>query len=66
MMLPRATLWIKVRPKGRGSNSNRSVIGARVLVRYAGKVQAQWVTSQSSFYLQMIRVRTSAWERRRR
>jgi hypothetical protein len=48
-MLPRATLWIKVRPEGRGSNSNRSAIGARVLVRYAGKVQAQWVTSQSGF-----------------
>ena len=49
MMLPRATRWIKVRPEGSGSNSNRSAIGARVLVRYAGKVQAQWVTSQSSF-----------------
>jgi hypothetical protein len=35
--------------EGSGSNSNRSAIGARVLVRYAGKVQAQWVTSQSSF-----------------
>jgi hypothetical protein len=41
MMLPRATLWIKVRPEGSGSNSNRSAIGARVLVRYAGKVPAQ-------------------------
>jgi hypothetical protein len=30
--------------------SNRSAIGARVLVRYAGKVQAQAVLSQSSFY----------------
>jgi hypothetical protein len=49
MMLPRATLWIKVRPEGSGSNSKRSAIGARVLVRYTGKVQAQWVTSQSSF-----------------
>ena len=34
---------------GSGSNRNRSAIGARVLVRYGGKVQAQWVTSQSSF-----------------
>jgi len=49
MMLPRATLWIKVRPEGSGSNRKRSAIGARVLVRYGGKVQAQWVTSQSSF-----------------
>ena len=44
-----ATLWIKVLPEGSASNSNRSAIGARVLVCYAGKVQAQWVTSQSSF-----------------
>jgi hypothetical protein len=65
MMLPRATLWIKVRPEGSGSNSNRSAIGARLLVRYAGKVQEQWVTSVSpAFYLQAIRVCTSAWERR--
>ena len=33
-----------------GIKSNRSAIGARVLVRYAGKVQAQAVLSQSSFY----------------
>jgi hypothetical protein len=32
-----------------GTKSNRSAIGARVLVRYGGKVQAQCVTSQSSF-----------------
>ena len=40
--------WIKV--KLEGVKSNRSAIGARVLVRYAGKVQAQAVLSQSSFY----------------
>lgn len=40
--------WIKV--KLEGTKSNRSAIGARVLVRYGGKVQAQAVLSQSSFY----------------
>jgi hypothetical protein len=40
--------WLKV--KLEGVKSNRSAIGARVLVRYAGKVQAQAVVSQSSFY----------------
>jgi hypothetical protein len=40
--------WIKVRLEG--VKSNRSAIGARVLVRYGGKVQAQVVLSQSSFY----------------
>ena len=40
--------WIKV--KLEGVKSNRSAIGARVLVRYGGKVQAQAVLSQSSFY----------------
>ncbi len=40
--------WIKV--KLEGVKSNRSAIGARVLVRYGGKVQAQGVLSQSSFY----------------
>jgi len=40
--------WIKV--KLEGIKSNRSAIGARVLVRYGGKVQAQAVLSQSSFY----------------
>jgi len=39
--------WIKVRLEG--TKSNRSAIGSRVLVRYGGKVQAQCVTSQSSF-----------------
>ena len=33
-----------------GTRSNRSAIGARVVARYAGKVQAQEVLSQSSFY----------------
>jgi enediyne biosynthesis protein E4 len=40
--------WLKV--KLEGVKSNRSAIGARVLVRYGGKVQAQALTSQSSFY----------------
>jgi len=40
--------WIKV--KLEGVKSNRSAIGARVLVHYGGKAQAQAVLSQSSFY----------------
>jgi hypothetical protein len=40
--------WLKV--KLVGTTSNRSAIGARVLVRYGKKVQAQALTSQSSFY----------------
>jgi hypothetical protein len=40
--------WIKV--KLIGVTSNRSAIGARVLAQYGGKVQAQTVLSQSSFY----------------
>jgi enediyne biosynthesis protein E4 len=40
--------WIKV--KLIGTKSNRSAIGARVTAHYGGKVQAQEVLSQSSFY----------------
>jgi hypothetical protein len=40
--------WLKI--KLVGTKANRSAIGARVLVRYSGKVQAQEVLSQSSFY----------------
>jgi hypothetical protein len=40
--------WLKI--KLIGTKSNRSAIGARVLVRYGHKVQAQEVLSQSSFY----------------
>jgi enediyne biosynthesis protein E4 len=40
--------WIKV--KLEGVKSNRSAIGARVLAHYGGKVQAQAVLSQSSYY----------------
>jgi hypothetical protein len=40
--------WIKV--KLEGVKSNRSAIGARVIVRYGGKAQSQAVLSQSSFY----------------
>jgi hypothetical protein len=39
--------WLKVRLEG--TKSNRSAIGTRVLARYGGKVQAQSVTSQSSY-----------------
>src|ERR1700746_3306770 len=40
--------WIKV--KLEGTKSNRTAIGARVLVHYGGKTQAQALLSQSSFY----------------
>jgi enediyne biosynthesis protein E4 len=40
--------WLKV--KLLGVKSNRSAIGARVTVRYGGKVQVQQVLSQASFY----------------
>ena len=42
-----ADRWIKV--KLIGVKSNRSAIGARILVRYGGKVQTQEVLGQSSF-----------------
>ena len=44
---PSGNHWIKVRLEG--TKSNRSAIGARVLVRYSGKVQAQTVMSQTSY-----------------
>ncbi|HEY2860501.1 MAG TPA: CRTAC1 family protein [Terracidiphilus sp.] len=44
---PGVNHWIKV--KLEGTRSNRSAIGARVLVRYGGKVQAQAVLSQASY-----------------
>ncbi len=40
--------WIKIFLEG--VKSNRSAIGARVLVHYSGKVQAQARVSQSSYY----------------
>jgi hypothetical protein len=40
--------WLKL--KLIGTKSNRSAIGARVLVTYSGKSQAQEVLSQSSYY----------------
>ena len=40
--------WLKV--KLIGVKSNRSAIGARVTARYGGRIQAQEVLSQSSFY----------------
>jgi len=40
--------WLKI--KLIGTKSNRSAIGARVLVRYGRKLQVQEVLSQSSFY----------------
>src|ERR1019366_3525965 len=33
-----------------GTKSNRSAIGLRVIARYGGKIQAQAVMAQSSFY----------------
>jgi len=44
---PPGNRWIKIRLEG--TKSNRSAIGARVLMRYGGKVQVQEVLSQSSF-----------------
>lgn len=44
---PGGNHWIKVRLEG--VKSNRSAIGARVVVRYGGKVQAQEVLSGCSF-----------------
>ncbi|HEX8882487.1 MAG TPA: CRTAC1 family protein [Candidatus Acidoferrum sp.] len=46
--IPGKTNWLKVRLEG--VKSNRSAIGARVLLRYGAAVQAQAVVSQSSFY----------------
>ncbi len=40
--------WIKI--KLEGVKSNRSAIGARLLVHYGGKTQAQAAVSQSSFF----------------
>ena len=44
---PSGNHWIKVRLEG--AKSNRSALGSRVLVHYDGKVQAQCLTSQSSY-----------------
>jgi len=44
---PATNHWIKVRLEG--TKSNRSAIGARVLVHYGEHVQAQQVMSQSSY-----------------
>ena len=44
---PKGNNWLKVRLEG--VKSNRSAIGARVVVRYGGKMQAQEVMSQSSY-----------------
>lgn len=44
---PTENHWLKVRLEG--TKSNRSAIGARVTVRYGGKVQAQTVMSQASY-----------------
>jgi len=45
---PRGNHWIKIRLEG--TKSNRSAIGARVVVKYGGKVQAQEVLSGCSFF----------------
>jgi hypothetical protein len=44
---PPGNHWIKVRLEG--TKSNRSALGSRVIVHYDGKIQAQCLTSQSSF-----------------
>ena len=44
---PPGNRWIKIRPEG--TKSNRSALGARVVVRYGGKVQVQELMSQTSF-----------------
>jgi hypothetical protein len=44
---PESNHWIKIRLEG--TKSNRSAIGARVLVRYGEHVQAQQVMSQTSY-----------------
>jgi hypothetical protein len=44
---PKQNHWIKVRLEG--TKSNRSAIGARVVARYGGKVQAQAMLSQTSY-----------------
>ncbi|MGD0941155.1 MAG: CRTAC1 family protein [Terracidiphilus sp.] len=44
---PAGNHWLKVRLEG--TKSNRSAIGARILVRYAGKVQVQELMSQTSY-----------------
>ena len=44
---PSGNHWIKIRLEG--TKSNRSAIGARVVVRYGGKVQVQEVVSGCSF-----------------
>jgi hypothetical protein len=45
--VPPGNNWIKIRLEG--TRSNRSAIGARVLVRYGGHVQAQQLMSQISY-----------------
>jgi hypothetical protein len=45
---PKENRWIKLRLEG--TKSNRSAIGARVVARYGGRVQAQSVTSQTSYF----------------
>jgi hypothetical protein len=44
---PPGNHWLKIRLEG--TKSNRSALGSRVLVHYGGKVQAQCLTSQSSY-----------------
>jgi hypothetical protein len=58
---PAGNHWLKIRLEG--TKSNRSAIGARVLVRYGGKVQAQELMSQTATVRPTIRVCTSDWVR---
>jgi hypothetical protein len=44
---PSGNHWLKIRLEG--TKSNRSALGSRVILHYGDKVQAQCLTSQSSF-----------------
>jgi hypothetical protein len=46
--LRRSNSWLKVLLVG--TKSNRSAIGSKVIVKYGGKMQAQTVMAQTSFY----------------
>ncbi len=55
---PRSNHWLKLRLEG--TRSNRSAIGARVVVRYGHRVQVQELLSQSS-YLFVQRPALTLW-----
>ena len=49
-----------------GTKSNRSAIGARVIVRYGGKCRHRCLEANRVFFRRTIRVCISAWERQRK